>query len=126
MSYERCANKPLVSCMSNPDSEFRALQLLHVLECSSQVSQRELAAEIGLSVSRTNYVLRALIEKGYVKAENFSQSPNKLGYLYLLTPAGVIEKIKLTRRFLIRKQEEYEALADEITELKAELSGKGL
>jgi len=71
---------------------------------SSQVSQRELAEEIGLSVSCTNYVLRALIEKGLVKAENFSQSPNKLGYLYLLTPAGVIEKMQLARRFLIRKQ----------------------
>ena len=112
--------------MSNPDSEFRALQLLRVLERSSQFSQRELAEEIGLSVSRTNYVLRALIEKGWVKAENFSQSPNKLGYLYLLTPSGVIEKMKLARRFLIRKQEEYDALAEEIAELEAELSGKGL
>jgi len=123
MSHEDGANKSLVLCMSNPDSEFRALQLLRVLERSSQVSQRALADEIGLSVSRTNYVLRALIEKGCVKAENFSQSPNKLGYLYLLTPAGVIEKMKLTRRFLIRKQEEYDALAEEIAELEAELSG---
>jgi EPS-associated MarR family transcriptional regulator len=112
--------------MPNPDTEFRALQLLRVLERCSNVSQRELANEIGLSVSRTNHVLRTLVEKGWVKAENFSQSPNKLGYLYLLTPAGVIEKMKLVRRFLIRKQEEYDALAEEIAELEAELSEKEL
>ena len=61
-----------------------------------------------------------------MKAENFSQSPNKLGYLYLLTPAGVIEKMNLARRFLIRKQEEYDALAKEIAALEAELSEKEL
>lgn len=121
-----CANAFGSLQMPNTDSEFKALQLLRVLERSSQVSQREIASEIGLSVSRTNYVLRALIEKGWVKAENFSQSPNKLGYLYLLTPTGVVEKMKLTRRFLIRKQKEYDALADEIAELESELSGKGL
>lgn len=112
--------------MTLKDTDTRALDLLRALEAEPHASQRQLASEIGLSLSRTNYVLRSLIEKGWVKADNFSQNPNKLGYVYLLTPAGITEKMQLTRRFLIRKYAEYDAIKDEIARLEAELSGKGL
>ena len=112
--------------MTLKDTDTRALELLRALEAEPHASQRQLASEIGLSLSRTNYVLRSLIEKGWVKADNFSQNPNKLGYVYLLTPTGITEKMKLTRRFLIRKYAEYDALKDEIARLEAELSGKEL
>ena len=90
------------------------------------MTQRELAGRINLSLGRTNYVLKALIEKGLVKVENFSQSLDKFGYMYLLTHGGITEKLALTRRFLIRKYAEYDAIKDEIAELEVELSGKGL
>jgi hypothetical protein len=69
-------------------------------------------------------VLRSLIEKGWVKADNFSQNPNKLGYVYLLTPVEITEKMKLTRRFLILKYAEFEPSKDEIAWLEAELLGR--
>jgi len=109
----------------NPKDE-RALDVLRALEAEPEVSQRKLARRIDLSLGRTNYVLKALIEKGWVKVGNFSQSPNKFGYAYLLTPEGIAEKLALTRRFLARKYAEYDAIKDEIAELEAELSGKEL
>ena len=112
--------------MSLNPNDARALDVLRALEAEPEVTQRELASRIDLSLGRTNYVLKALIEKGLVKVENFSQSPNKLGYVYLLTPEGIAEKLALTRRFLVRKYAEYDAIKDEIAELEAELSGKGL
>lgn len=93
-----------------------------MLEQSAQVSRRELAGAIELSVSCTNYVLRALIEKGWVKAEKFSQSLNKLGHLYHLLSSAALDGImKLTWRFLMRKQQEYDVLMSEIAELEQEL-----
>ena len=112
--------------MSLNPNDARALDVLRALEAEPEVTQRELASRIDLSLGRTNYVLKALIEKGLVKVENFSQSPNKFGYVYLLTPEGIAEKLALTRRFLVRKYAEYDAIKDEIAELEAELSGKGL
>jgi EPS-associated MarR family transcriptional regulator len=70
-----------------------------------------------------NYCLNALIDKGWVKVQNFSQSKNKFGYIYVLTPQGFVEKVTLTSRFLKRKQAEYEALRIEIDSLKAETFG---
>ena len=112
--------------MAFNDTDTRAVELLRALEAEPHASQRKLALEIGLSLSRTNYVLRSLIEKGWVKVDKFSQNPNKLGYVYLLTPAGITGKVELTRRFLIRKYAEYDAIKDEIARLEAELSVKGL
>lgn len=106
--------------------EARALQMLRALDAKPDVTQRELAQRIDLSLSRTNYVLRALVRKGLVKVENFRQSPQKAGYWYVLTPDGVVEKARLTKQFLIRKYAEYDAIQEEIAELEAELSGKGL
>ena len=109
--------------MSATPPEIRELDVLRALEAQPEVTQRELAKRIDLSLGRTNFVLKALIEKGLVKVQNFRQSSNKLGYAYLLTPDGIAEKALLTRRFLIRKYAEYDAIKDEIAALEAELSG---
>lgn len=74
-----------------------------------------------MSLGKANYCIRALIDKGFVKAENYRSSDNKLGYLYLLTPSGIAAKGELTRRFLALKMREYEALQAEIETLKSEL-----
>ena len=88
------------------------------------MSQRELAEELGVSLGAANYCLKALVDKGWVKLENFQKNPNKLGYLYLLTPMGIAAKTTLTARFLQRKLTEYEKLKAEIEILKAEV-GQG-
>jgi EPS-associated MarR family transcriptional regulator len=100
------------------DLQFR---LLRVLQDKPDVSQRELASQLGISHGKMNYCLNALIEKGLVKLDNFQNSQHKFKYAYLLTPAGIAEKAKLTSRFLQRKIAEYEELRVEIDALKAEL-----
>jgi len=89
-------------------------------------SQRELASRLGISVGKTNFLLRALLSKGLVKVENFRRSDNKMGYLYLLTPSGVSEKARLTRSFLARKEREYQLLQRQIAALREELGGEEL
>ena len=96
-------------------------QLLKALEDNPNTSQRELAREVGYSLGKLNYCLNALKEKGWVKAENFRNSQNKTAYLYKLTPTGITEKARVTRRFLQRKLEEHEALQHEIEQLKQEV-----
>jgi len=86
------------------------LELLLLKRAESISSQKSLAKEIGFSVGKVNYVLKALIEKGLIKAEVFINSKNKRKYSYLLTEKGIKEKIKLTRKFISRKKAEYEAL----------------
>lgn len=95
-------------------------QILRQLHDNPQLSQRELGERVGISLGAVNYCLRALMEKGFVKAGNFSRSANKLGYAYVLTPAGLTEKSLLTVRFLRRKLEEYRALEQEIDALSRE------
>jgi len=102
-------------------SEERHLQAMRLLENNPAMTQRELATELGVSVGAANYCLKALVDKGWVKLENFQKNPNKLGYLYLLTPQGVAAKTTLTARFLKRKLKEYEALKAEIDALSAEV-----
>lgn len=94
------------------------------LQEAPDVSQRALARELGISLGSMNYCLQTLMEKGWVKLQNFSQSGHKMGYVYLLTPAGIAEKSMLTARFLMRKMEEYEALREEIEKLKAQIPDK--
>ena len=96
--------------------------VLRALQDNPKLSQRQLAELIGVSLGKTNYCLRALIEKGYVKAENFSANPRKLGYVYQLTPQGLAAKARITARFLKRKVEEHEALKREIASLQAEVA----
>ena len=99
------------------EARFQILRLLH--EDPSR-NQRELSERLGVSLGAVNYCLKALIERGLVKAGNFSASENKLGYAYLLTPSGIAEKAQLTVRFLARKQAEYDALRVEIETLSRE------
>ena len=102
--------------------EHQQLFVLKALVDDPKLTQRELAIKADLSLGRTNYVLKALVEKGCVKLENFARSGNKLGYLYLLTPKGVEEKIALARSFLARKHAEFDALQSQIEALEAELN----
>ena len=85
------------------------------------MSQRDLAANVGISLGSLNYCLKALMDKGFVKLENFQNSKHKFKYVYILTPAGIAQKVALTGRFLKRKMREYEALKAEIEGLDAEL-----
>ena len=99
------------------DTYFRVLR---ILQDRPDVTQREIAQLLGVSTSGLNYCLNALIDKGWVKVHNFSESKNKFGYVYLLTPSGIAEKATLTGRFLQRKLLEYEALRSEIESLSDE------
>jgi EPS-associated MarR family transcriptional regulator len=106
-------------------SEQRQLHAMRLLEANPDMTQRELAEALGVSLGAANYCLKALVEKGWVKLENFQNNPNKLGYLYLLTPMGMAAKTTLTGRFLRRKLAEYEAVKAEIEQLKSELGQSG-
>ena len=97
------------------------LRVLRALEANPELSQRQLAAELGVSLGGVNYALKALIERGFVKADNFRRSGNKVAYLYLLTTKGVAEKSSLATAFLGRKLEEYDVLRQEIEALKGEV-----
>ena len=105
------------------------LRVLRALEANPELSQRQLAAKLGVSLGGVNYALKALMERGFVKADNFRKSGNKVAYLYVLTPRGVAEKTSLATAFLGRKLEEYEVLRQEIEALKGEVgsdeSGNG-
>ena len=103
------------------DTNFR---LMRILEVNPDLSQREMGKALGISFGGINYCLNALVAKGLVKIENFSQNQNKFGYVYLLTPSGIAEKAALTSVFLKRKMEEYEALKVEIAMLKSESDTK--
>ena len=110
---ERLNNKPKIQA----EARFQILRLLHE---NPELTQRELGERVGVSLGAVNYCLKALIERGLVKASNFTKSTNKLGYAYVLTPAGIAEKTLLTGRFLARKKAEYDALRAEIDALSRE------
>lgn len=97
-------------------------QLLKLLEQNPNMTQRELAEALGMSLGKTNYCLNALIKIGWVKARNFRQSKNKLGYAYLLTPKGLEEKARITFQFFRRKQSEYDGLVKELEALRQEVA----
>ncbi|RPG55376.1 MAG: MarR family EPS-associated transcriptional regulator [Flavobacteriales bacterium TMED235] len=89
-------------------------ELLRKLEKNPRISQRKLAVELGFSLGKINYCLKALKQKGLIKAENFKKNKNKINYLYILTPKGITQKTKLTVNFMKRKMKEYEELKKEI------------
>lgn len=97
------------------------LKILRHLEDNPDISQRDLARELGVSLGKANYCLKALIEKGFVKAQNFRESDNKRGYLYVLTPEGLEAKMRISVDFLRRKIAEYEELRREIEELQRDV-----
>jgi EPS-associated MarR family transcriptional regulator len=111
-----CKNK--FTLMMNSETD---LQLLRLLEKNPHVTQRDLSVTTGLSLGKINFLLKALKDKGLIKWQNFSSSPNKLKYSYLLTPQGVFEKTQLTLYFLERKQAEYDQLRMNILRMKEEL-----
>ena len=96
-------------------------KLLRELDANPNISQRELSRSLGMSLGKVNYCLKALMEKGLIKAENFRKSNNKLAYAYVLTPHGIHRKAEITVSFLRRKQDEYQALQSEIAELREEV-----
>ena len=95
-------------------------KLLKLLEPNPQLSQREVARELDISLGKVNYCLKALVDKGWIKAANFKNSKNKTAYMYLLTPRGIEEKARVTARFLQCKIREYEALRVEIEQIRVE------
>ena len=104
----------------HPDIHFRVMDLIHK---RPDISQRELAKQAGISLGSMHYCLKALAQKGWVKAGNFKNNPDKSVYLYLLTPEGISQKSKLAMDFLRRKKQEYDALKREIDQLSEELNG---
>ena len=100
------------------DTRFRVLR---ALQDNPRLTQRELSERLGVSLGATNFVLRALMEKGALKIRNFRGNTRKLSYAYILTPHGLAEKASLTARFLARKQKEYESLKAEIEAVSREL-----
>ena len=105
-----------------------SLNLLSEIEREGRQSQRDLSNQIGLSLGKTNFLLKSLIGVGWVKVNNFRRSDNKLGYAYVLTPQGVAEKVRITKRYLKKKEAEYLALESEIESIKKMIknSGRGL
>lgn len=97
------------------------LKLLRLLEANPQINQRELARDVGVSLGKVNYCLKALIGVGLIKVSNFTKSPNKKNYMYVLTPKGVRERVRLTLGFLEKKQRQYILLREEIEGLKRDL-----
>lgn len=110
---------------SPPDPEATRLALLSLLAQQPELSQRELSQHLNVSLGKTHYLLHALLDKGLVKASNFKRSDRKMAYAYLLTPAGLREKLQLTRSFLLRKEAEFEQLQATIVSLRAEVERDG-
>ena len=104
--------------MVDQELEYRALK---ILEQQPDLTQRQLAEQLGVSLGKTHYLVKSLIDVGWVKLDNFQRSDNKWGYAYLLTPKGIVEKAAITARFLVRKQREYTQLQQEINELQEEV-----
>jgi len=109
--------------MTKQELEFRALK---ILEQQPELTQRQLSEALGVSLGKTNYLLKSLINVGWVKLDNFQRSDNKWGYAYLLTPMGVAEKAAITLRFLKRKKQEYNDLQSEIAQLQKEVQQQQL
>lgn len=107
--------------MSTKLNDEISYKILKRLEENPDMSQRQLAEEMGVSVGKINYCIKALIQVGLVKMANFARSNNKAGYAYVLTPKGVSEKAQVTKRFLSNKINQYEKLRREIAVLKSEI-----
>jgi EPS-associated MarR family transcriptional regulator len=102
-----------------------ALHIIREIDRSPEMSQRELSSRLGISLGKVNFLINALIRKGFVKVENFKKSSNKIAYLYNLTPRGIEEKSRMTYLFLKRKTREYEELELEIRQLQEEVQQSG-
>ena len=103
-------------------TEQAQLHILKIVEEQPEISQRQLAERLGVSLGKINYLLRALLDKGHIKAGNFLRAEDKLKYAYLLTPEGMSAKLQLTRSYLARKEQEYLAMKAEIESMRDELA----
>ena len=125
-----CPPEPLVSAVHRMNSapgrmyshEEAHLRILKIVSGEPDISQRQLAVRLGISLGKTNFLIKSLLEKGLIKAGNFRRAENKFKYVYLLTPKGLGAKIRLTHAYLARKEAEYEALHAEIQALKQEMT----
>jgi EPS-associated MarR family transcriptional regulator len=120
--HEACGSLPVVFlCQHRMMSQELEYRILKLLENSPNLTHRQLSKELGVSLGKTHYLIKALVDVGWIKLENFQRSDSKWGYVYLLTPVGIIEKASITARFLARKQDEYARLQEEIAQLKLEV-----
>ena len=101
------------------------LDILREISANPRVTQRQMSARAGISLAKVNYLLRAMIEKGMIKTENFLTSDHKAAYIYHLTPAGIEERARITVRFLKKKADEYERLKDDLRQLEANDAADG-
>lgn len=126
--HSRSAVEQLVTQTLNPadsaSDEDAAVALLRLIEEHPEYSQRQLARALGVSLGKTHYLLKALLGKGWVKAQNFQRSDRKLGYLYMLTPSGIRERLNLTQAFLARKEREFVQLRSQISALRKDLANQ--
>ena len=123
----RAVQRKFINVMTSRQAKLQEdtyFRVMRILQENPDLTQRELAEKLGISVGGLNYCLKALMEKGLVKMKNFANSKNKFGYVYVLTPTGMAEKAAITQRFLQRKMDEYEALKAEIEVLKKEVFDK--
>ncbi len=100
------------------------LRILKIVDEEPEISQRQLAERLGVSLGKANYLLKALLDKGHLKAGNFLRAENKLKYAYLLTPEGIRAKLQLTRSYLARKEQEYVVMKAEIEAMRVELAAQ--
>jgi EPS-associated MarR family transcriptional regulator len=104
-----------------PPAHSQQLELMRLLDEQPAASQREISSRLGLSLGKANYLVRALLDKGLLKMQNFRRSDNKMAYAYYLTPRGAAERVRLTRAFLARKEIEFELLKTEIQSLQSQV-----
>ena len=104
--------------MNNSEKSQDYLNILRSLHKRDSLSQREISKDLGMSLGKVNYCLKHLRAKGLLKVKNYKKNPNKINYIYILTPKGIIEKTKLTVNFMKRKMEEYDLLKKELEEVK--------
>jgi EPS-associated MarR family transcriptional regulator len=109
----------------NLESE-EVIKLLREIKRTPEMTQRELSSSLGISLGKVNFLIKALVLKGFIKANNFKNSNNKAAYFYLLTPRGLEEKTRITYHFLIKKIQEYEKLKEEIQALEKEIESIGM
>lgn len=100
---------------------YAQLKIMRLISESPEISTRQLAEEAGVSHGSAHYILAALVEKGWVKIQNFAKNPRKLSYTYFLTPKGIREKTKLTWKFIEQKRQEFVKLQDDIKSLENEI-----
>jgi len=112
--YSSINERYTVQKMNDSKNKQDHLNVLRKIKNNPRSTQRELAQDLGFSLGKLNYCLKALIDKGLVKIENFKKNPKKINYIYILTPSGINEKTKLTLNFMERKMEEYDELKEEL------------